>query len=232
MISGLRTTLSRNGRREKISLTWTLSSSQSTSRESPLPSRPIKPTGNSLHWFLAVIYNPAGILRQRPPSPEPPPKPKTRANASVAQDADIDIEMNGLEPEPEVVHTGGRSPSYELQHLDEGPESAPTTGREGTTSPAPEKDQTGDISGVSHDELDIIDQPIADDRNMSRVSDQVTRMAINVVHPDGEPSPGQPIRSETFDVWRSQRRDPPEEPARVPLDAKGKGDAQIWESQE
>jgi hypothetical protein len=66
--------------------------------------------GHSLHWYLAIIYQPALVLLPPPPSPSPPPPKETRQRAHRSETS----QSSTIAPELPTANSSLPSPSLGL----------------------------------------------------------------------------------------------------------------------
>lgn len=138
----------------------------------------IVPINESLHWFLAVIYNPRGILKKRELQPEPEPARPAASRPATRRSAKL-----GGDNEAIARQSSSKSPHHQ-------PPSSP--------KPADSDDPLDVIDQSFGDN--------GDNADIDNVSGQVRKMTISPKRTPEIPSP-KPINSFTLQVFHDQNKE-------------------------
>lgn len=146
------------------------------------------PVNENYHWYLAVIYNPAGILQKARAAKTTPP-------AAVADVDELESISSSSRGSSRGVKTTPAADDDDLESI----ESTGSGSAKGAVAPG----EAGLPTGVDEevDELNIIDQP---DELQAPEDPEVTDVRARVGGLDLEPAPPQPISSQTWDVFQAQ----------------------------
>lgn len=182
-----------------------------------------------------MIYNPAGILRERQPVREASParKPKTRARAAADnEDGDQPMSSPSSPQDIEVQWQGHHSPEYDLEVCNDELSLDTAATRRRIPLLGGTNDAAGDLSTASIDPIDCIDQQHDDGvehPELVGMSEGVNRMSLDREHPVTDFAPGQPLNDATWLAAHNLLAPSPERPA-SPNKKEAKPDAEIWES--
>jgi hypothetical protein len=161
-------------------------------------------------------------------------KAKTRSSAAAdAAGSDVDMDAHSAQEQR------GQSPAYDLDLLQPEPPHSPAKARHHLASSGMNGEGAADASYASADPLDVMDEEIlftGDHHDVSRMSDGVLRMSIDLERNGLDPSPGRPIPSATWSIVNNQIEHASEDEDRVPSASPPKRevrpDAKIWQSNE